>query len=38
MFDDMSFDEIEKFIDDLVDSKEFEKVSKEFFEKLTKEE
>lgn len=38
MFDNMTFDEIEKFIDDLVNSREFDKVSKEFFEKLTKEE
>ena len=34
MFDNMTFDEIEKFIDDLVNSREFDKVSKEFFSEL----
>lgn len=37
MFDNMTFDEIEKFIDDLVNSKEFDRVSKEFFNELMKE-
>lgn len=35
MFDNMTFDEIEKFIDDLVNSREFDKVSKKFFSELT---
>lgn len=37
MFDNMTFDEIEKFIDDLVNNKDFEELSKEFFNELTKE-
>lgn len=36
MFNNMTFDDIEKFIDDLVNSKEFDKSSKEFFNKLAK--
>lgn len=31
MFDDMSYDEIENMIDNIVDSDEFDKISEDFF-------
>lgn len=34
-FDDLSYDEIEKIIDDIVDSEEFDKISKNFFKSIT---
>lgn len=34
MFDDMSYDEIENMIDNIVDSDEFDKISEDFFKSI----